>query len=428
MEIYEQLGCSPMWTCAPYQQPEGRPAFGQHIVGSESNAVGFFNSVLGARTNKYGDLLDVAAAIVGRVPLSGLHTDEGRRATHVFDVSDLPAATLADPNFGHLLGVVLGREVGGGIGAVVGIERATEDELKAIAAAAAAAGGVDLFHVVGVTPEAPTLEAATQGVAPIHHTSVTEHHLVEAARLLTNADGDEPLRAVCLGTPHFSVGEFEALLAALDGRAVAPGVTVLVTTSRAVAAELALRGWDERLTAAGVDLVLDTCTYYPPSPNRARRVDVDQLGQVGVLRPGHARRSGCLCLLGAVRRGGGRRKVVAMTSHMSGEFAGRWLVEGSIDGEVVKLDEAVSFWGGFDAATGRIIDQAHPQRGLSLAGKVVAMPGSRGSSGTPGVLGESLSPRHRPGRPDHHQSRHQSRGRFAHCGHALPNPMPGPVG
>lgn len=79
-----------------------------------------------------------------------------------------------------------------------------------------------------------------------------------------------------------------------------------------------------------------------------------------------------------------------MTSQMSGEFDGRWLVEGSIDGEVFKLDEAVSFWGGFDAVTGRIIDQAHPQRGLSLAGKVVAMPGSRGSSGTPGVLGESL--------------------------------------
>ncbi len=79
-----------------------------------------------------------------------------------------------------------------------------------------------------------------------------------------------------------------------------------------------------------------------------------------------------------------------MTSELSGGLEGRWLVEGSIDGEVVKLDEAVSFWGGFDATTGRIIDQAHPQRGVSLAGKVVAMPGSRGSSGTPGVLGESL--------------------------------------
>ncbi len=69
---------------------------------------------------------------------------------------------------------------------------------------------------------------------------------------------------------------------------------------------------------------------------------------------------------------------------------GTWLVEGEVNGEVVRLDEALSFWGGFDAATGRIIDQSHPQHGTSLAGKVVAMPGSRGSSGTPGVLGDAI--------------------------------------
>lgn len=69
---------------------------------------------------------------------------------------------------------------------------------------------------------------------------------------------------------------------------------------------------------------------------------------------------------------------------------GTWLVEGELRGEVVRLDEALSFWGGFDAATGRIIDRSHPQHGTSLAGKVVAMPGSRGSSGTPGVLGDAI--------------------------------------
>ena len=75
MELYERLGCEPVWTCAPYQLP-GRPRLGDHIVGSESNAVTFYNSVIGARTNKYGDFLDVCAALVGRVPYSGLHTDE----------------------------------------------------------------------------------------------------------------------------------------------------------------------------------------------------------------------------------------------------------------------------------------------------------------------------------------------------------------
>ncbi len=75
---------------------------------------------------------------------------------------------------------------------------------------------------------------------------------------------------------------------------------------------------------------------------------------------------------------------------VNAKVPGTWLVDGAVHGEVVRLDEALSFWGGFDAATGRIIDQSHPQHGTSLAGKVVAMPGSRGSSGTPGVLGEAV--------------------------------------
>lgn len=69
---------------------------------------------------------------------------------------------------------------------------------------------------------------------------------------------------------------------------------------------------------------------------------------------------------------------------------GTWLVPGTLAGTVLRLDEPLSFWGGFDAVAGTIIDRAHPQCGSSLAGRVVAMPGTRGSSGTPGVLGESL--------------------------------------
>lgn len=79
MLAYVRLGCKPVWTCAPYQLP-GRPRLGEHIVGSESNAVSFYNSVIGARSNKYGDYLDVCAAITGRVPYSKLHRDEERAA------------------------------------------------------------------------------------------------------------------------------------------------------------------------------------------------------------------------------------------------------------------------------------------------------------------------------------------------------------
>ncbi len=266
MEIYEELGCSAMWTCAPYQQPEGRASLGQHVIGSESNAVGFTNTVLGARTNKYGDLLDVAGALVGRVPMAGLHTDAGRRATEVFDVSALPAETTSDPNFPHLLGVVLGRAVHSGVAAVIGIDHLTEDELKAVTSAGAASGGIGLVHIVGVTPEAPTLEAAAQGAVPSRVSEITTDMLSGATDILTSATGDEPLRAVCVGTPHFSVAECIETVELLAGRHVASSVSFIVTTSRAVATELNLRGLDDAFAESGVELVLDTCSYYPPHP------------------------------------------------------------------------------------------------------------------------------------------------------------------
>ena len=270
MEIYEQLGCSSMWTCAPYQEATGRPAFGAQIVGAESNAVGFFNSVLGARTNKYGDLLDISAAMTGRVPLAGLHTDDARRATHVFDVGQLSTERLRDPNLYHLLGVLLGQRVGSEVGIFTGLAAASEDQLKAIAAGAAAAGGVDMFHVEGITPEAETLDAATQGIRPTTTTAITDADLLASAAILSSADLDGPLSAVCLGTPHFSVSEFEEMLAILDGRRVHEDITFLVTTSRSVAAEIDLRGWGAVLGSLGVDVVLDTCTYYTP---RATGID-----------------------------------------------------------------------------------------------------------------------------------------------------------
>ena len=107
MAIYEQLGCTPTWTCAPYHEPACRPSLGQHIVGSESNAVSFFNSVLGARTNKYGDVIDMAGAIIGEVPRAGLHTDQGRLATHRFRV-ELPDGVMIDRSLPHLLGIIVG--------------------------------------------------------------------------------------------------------------------------------------------------------------------------------------------------------------------------------------------------------------------------------------------------------------------------------
>lgn len=268
MEIYEALGCTAMWSCAPYHEARTRPTVGTQIVGSESNAVSFFNSVLGARTNKYGDLLDVCAAIIGKVPLAGLHTDEGRLATHELRL-ELTDGELADPSLPHLLGIIMGRAVGTAIPVLTGLPSVEEDALKAIAAAAATSGAVEMFHAVGVTPEAPTFADATSG-RPVDRVTVVDREALAKARTLLTTTDSEQIDSVCLGTPHFSIDEFGALREALAGRQVHDDVRLVVTTSRAIDHELGLRGWRAELDELGVEVVLDTCTYYPPQPSGVR--------------------------------------------------------------------------------------------------------------------------------------------------------------
>ena len=266
MQAYIKLGCNPVWTCAPYQLPD-RPQLGAHIVGSESNAVSFYNSVIGARSNKYGDYLDVCAAITGRVPFSKLHLDEARAAKLVFDVSKLSREILESDLFYHLLGHVIGRRCGHRVPAIVGLAPScNEDDLKAISAAGSSSGSVPLFHAVGITPEAETLEVASQGnrVEQIIELDVAD---LRQARTELGADSGRPLAGIALGTPHFSFFEFERLVALLDGRAIHPGLVCYLTTSRHVHQQAQQRGWIESLSQSGIRIITDTCTYFSPAIN-----------------------------------------------------------------------------------------------------------------------------------------------------------------
>jgi len=269
MELYERLGCEPVWTCAPYQLPGG-PRLGDHIVGSESNAVTFYNSVIGARTNKYGDFLDVCAALVGRVPFSGLHTDAGRRGRVLFRLDDIPEALRREDIFHHVLGHRLGRVAQSRVPVIRGLPRdSNEDQLKAISAAAAASGAVGLFHAVGVTPEAPDEETAFQGREPDSEVRVTPAQLIEARDSLS-LGGSGRLDMVAVGTPHFSFSEFARLTPLMEGRRVHDATAFYVSTSRHVHALIEKEGWLALLERAGVRVIVDTCTYFSPAVRGCR--------------------------------------------------------------------------------------------------------------------------------------------------------------
>jgi predicted aconitase len=263
MVAYQSMGCLPTWTCAPYQT-EMKPSLGQQIAWGESNAIVFANSVLGARTERYPDLLDICCAITGRVPAVGLHLTKNRAGEIWVPLVDVPLAIQEDDTFYPVLGHLMGEIAQDRIPVITGLDvEPTEDQLKALGAAAASSGTVALFHIVGVTPEAPTLEVAFQGRQPSETVPMTMESLRAARRELTTADGDQ-LDMVVLGSPHFSLAEFKQLAPLLEGQHVHPGVNFLVTSSRAMALLAKQAGYLARLEAFGGAVTVDTCVLATP--------------------------------------------------------------------------------------------------------------------------------------------------------------------
>jgi cis-L-3-hydroxyproline dehydratase len=267
MLAYERMGAVPMWTCAPYQT-HMRPVFGQQIAWGESNAIAFANSVIGARTERYPDLLDICCAITGRVPAVGLHLTQNRRGELLLRLDGVPATLQRDDQFFAVLGHLVGKLAGDRIPVIDGIiVSPAEDQLKAFAAAAASSGRVALFHMVGVTPEAPTLEAAFQGDAAqqrrVAAIGITTADLRAARSELTTADGRE-LDMVILGSPHFSLAEFSLLAPLVAGHHAHPRVKFLITSSRLMKERAHETGVLEPIVSFGAQITLDTCILASP--------------------------------------------------------------------------------------------------------------------------------------------------------------------
>ncbi len=263
MAAYVRMGCSPTWTCAPYQLEE-RPQFGQQVAWGESNAIVFANSVLGARTERYPDLLDICAAITGRVPAVGLHLSHNRAAQVLLELEDIPTEVQEHDSFYPVLGYVLGEIAGDRVACISGFDvEPNEDQLKALGAAAASSGAVALFHIPGVTPEAPSQEAAFQERDPEEQIPITMDRLRTAREMLTTASGTD-LDMVVLGSPHFSLAEFQSLASLLNGASKHPKVRFLITTSRAMAVLAERVGLLDPIRDFGGRITLDTCILTTP--------------------------------------------------------------------------------------------------------------------------------------------------------------------
>ena len=259
-QAYLSMGTVPAWTCAPYLHAAALRV-GDQVAWAESNAIVYANTVIGARTARYGDFSDICAALIGRVPRFDLHLAENRVGRILVRC---PAAALAgldvsDPATWSAVGYALGTLVPDGVPVLEGMPRAaTGDQLKALCAALATSGNVALIHVVGVTPEAATREQACGGRQPTRVLELGARDLEQALATLSTASPG-PVDLVNVGCPHASFTEVERIVDLLGGRPVAESVQFWLKTNRAVRERLAQTPLLAALETAGVMLLTDAC-------------------------------------------------------------------------------------------------------------------------------------------------------------------------
>ena len=273
---YVEMGARPTFTCAPYLL-ESAPKIGDQVAWAESNAVVYANSILGARTMKYPDFLDICIALTGRAPLAGPHIESNRRATLRINV---PCRAGIDDSYYPLLGYQIGTLTANNIPVITGLDlaRPSMDDLKAFGAAFATVSSAPMFHIVGVTPEAPTLAAVTPDGQDIPSIEVEWNELAQVWEELNSADEDQ-VDLISLGNPHFSFTEIEKLAglcrSQVNHQIKHPDVALVVTCGRTIYDRAKDAGLVAELERFGVQFVTDTCWCMitePIIPPRARTI------------------------------------------------------------------------------------------------------------------------------------------------------------
>jgi predicted aconitase len=277
MEMARDAGFLMTYTCAPYLVGNV-PLKGEICAWTESSAVVYANTILGARTTRHGTESAIAAALVGYVPEFGVLLDENRTATLQVDVTAELSNSTDWGALGYFTGIVAGLEVP----VFAGAPQPSQDDAKQLCAALATGGGVTMAHIAGVTPEAPTLQAALGGRSPKQRVSFGERQKRETYGSLQKATGKE-IDTVILGCPHASLQEVAEIALRLKGKSLAKGVRLWVCTAYAVRATAERLGYAKLIKDAGGYLFCDTC------PTNSMRVKAKRIVTAGFKQAHYAR-------------------------------------------------------------------------------------------------------------------------------------------
>jgi len=265
------LGVLATNTCTPYQVGNV-PTRGEHCAWMESSAVIYCNSVLGARTNTEGRESAGAAMLTGKIPYWGYHLDEHRRGTHRIEL-ELEVESTADWG---LLGYFIGEVVQEHVPVVVPARGWSKvpnlARLKHFGAAASSSGGVEMFHLVGVTPEATTLEQAFGGNTPVQTVRYGAVQRRETWEKLNTTGRDVQVDYVMLGCPHYNLEQLGEAAMLLEGRRVHENCALWIFTPHAIKAVADRSGYTALIEAAGGVLMTDSCSAMSRAVPKGTRV------------------------------------------------------------------------------------------------------------------------------------------------------------
>jgi predicted aconitase len=253
--FYSERGVNILATCTPYQVGN-LPVRGEHCAWMESSAVVYCNSVLGARTNCEGGASTGAASLTGKIPYWGNHLPENRFATDLIR-ADVPIDSFLDWGmFGYYVGEIVQEARPAVIGSLAQPDLA---DLKHFGAATATSGGVELYHLPGITPEAPTLDAAFGGgrIPEAVPYGERERRLVYET---LNAQGTSTdVDFILLGCPHASLDQLAQIARLLEGRRIHADTELWVMTPRALRTMADRNGYTRIIAEAGGRVLTDSC-------------------------------------------------------------------------------------------------------------------------------------------------------------------------
>lgn len=253
---YKKIGAELTYNCTPYIDTNV-PMFGEITAYSESSATPFVNSVWGARSNREGANSALCAAITGFVPEYGLLLDENRKGNILVRVE----ADIKDDYDYHILGM-LGKKIGEGIPVFTGLPRQTitREALRNLGAELNTSGAYGMYHIIGVTPEAPDIDTAFGGKAPEKEVVLTDQDMEEILHEIS-LEGNRPIDFVMFGCPHFTLEEVRHIAGKIEGKKLKKEMWILTSS---LVKEMAERmGLDQTISEAGGCIVPDTCPDQP---------------------------------------------------------------------------------------------------------------------------------------------------------------------